>query len=86
MGSCDASDPGPERREDVAENVDAVEGGGDGNVLEGFSGCSVSRLLLPSNSLNSAAARSRVEVAKVQHMLRSSPSSEETSERRSKCE
>jgi len=66
--------------------VDAVEGGGDGNVLEGVGGCSVSRSLLASDSLNPAAADSRVEVATVQATLRSLPSSEETRERRSTCE
>jgi len=66
--------------------VDAVEGGGDGNVLEGVRGCSVSRSLLASDSLNSATADLRVGVATVRDTLRSSRSSEETGERRSKCE
>ena len=66
--------------------MDVVEGGGDGNVLEGVRGCSVSQSLLASNSLNSAAADSRVEVATVRDTLRLSPSSEVTGERRSKCE
>jgi len=55
-------------------------------VLEGVGGCSVSQSLLESDSLNSAAADSRVEVATVRDTLHSSPSSEETGERRSKCE
>jgi len=50
-------------------------------MLEGVGVRSVSRLLLASDSLNSAAADLRVKVAMVRDTLRSSPSSEETGER-----
>jgi hypothetical protein len=63
-----------------------LRGGGDGNVLEGVGGCSVSQSLSESDSLNSAAGYSRVEVAMIRDMLRSSPSSDETAEGQSKCE
>ena len=55
-----------------------MEGGGDGNVLQGVGGCSVSQSLLESDSLNSATADSRVGVVTVRDTLCLSPSSEET--------
>jgi len=41
-----------EHWEVIAENMDADEGGGNGNLLEGIGGCSVSRSLLQSDSLD----------------------------------
>jgi hypothetical protein len=59
--------------------------GGNGNVLEGVGGCSVSRSFLSSNSLNSPAVDSRVKVTTVDDTLHSLPLSEDTGERQSKC-